>query len=74
MPNTCVSQPADRLDRPDALAGTASTTAVRGVPADISGNLPAALSRAGFDADRSTLWSVEGVLPFAHQMAMELRS
>jgi methyltransferase (TIGR00027 family) len=59
-----VDHPAILDVKTDALAGTASTTAVRGVPADISGNWPAALSRAGFDADRSTLWSVEGVLPF----------
>ena len=47
-----------------AMAGTTSTTVVRGVPADVSGDWPAALGRAGFDADRSALWSVEGVLPF----------
>ena len=59
-----VDHPAILDVKTDAMADTIPTTAVRGVPADISGNWPAALSRAGFDADRSTLWSVEGVLPF----------
>ncbi|MEV0669574.1 SAM-dependent methyltransferase [Mycobacterium sp. NPDC050441] len=59
-----VDHPAILDVKTDAMAGFASTTAVHGVAADISGNWPAALSRAGFDADRSTLWSVEGVLPF----------
>ncbi|BBX28233.1 class I SAM-dependent methyltransferase [Mycolicibacterium alvei] len=59
-----VDHPAILDVKTDAMADTAPTTAVRGVPADISGNWPDALSRAGFHADRSTLWSVEGVLPF----------
>ncbi|MFV8048173.1 class I SAM-dependent methyltransferase [Mycobacterium sp. 48b] len=48
----------------DAMADATPTAAVHSVPADISGNWPVALVRAGFDAERATLWSVEGVLPF----------
>ncbi|WP_307864111.1 class I SAM-dependent methyltransferase [Mycolicibacterium fortuitum] len=59
-----VDHPAILDVKTDAMAGTTPTTAVRGVPADISGNWAAALSQAGFDANRTTLWSVEGVLPF----------
>jgi methyltransferase (TIGR00027 family) len=59
-----VDNPAILEVKTEALADTTPTAAVRGVPADISGNWPAALTEAGFDADRATLWSVEGVLPF----------
>ncbi|MGA5534813.1 SAM-dependent methyltransferase [Mycolicibacterium nivoides] len=59
-----VDDPAFLEVKTEALADTTPTAAVRGVPADISGNWPAALTQAGFDADRATLWSVEGVLPF----------
>ncbi|MFN6555435.1 SAM-dependent methyltransferase [Mycolicibacterium septicum] len=59
-----VDNPAILEVKTEALADTTPTAAVRGVPADISGNWPAALTQAGFDADRATLWSVEGVLPF----------
>ncbi|MGV0768522.1 class I SAM-dependent methyltransferase [Mycobacterium syngnathidarum] len=59
-----VDNPAILEVKTDALAGTTPTATVHGVPADISGNWPAALTRAGFDADRTSLWSVEGVLPF----------
>jgi methyltransferase (TIGR00027 family) len=59
-----VDYPAILDFKTDALVDTTPTAAVRGVPADISGNWPRALARAGFDADRPTLWSVEGVLPF----------
>ncbi|MBX8689664.1 SAM-dependent methyltransferase [Mycolicibacterium porcinum] len=59
-----VDDPAILEVKTDALAGTTPTADVRGVPADISGNWPAALTQAGFDAERPTLWSVEGVLPF----------
>ncbi|WP_135451486.1 SAM-dependent methyltransferase [Mycobacterium sp. DL99] len=59
-----VDDPAILEVKTDALAGTTPTADVRGVPANISGNWPAALTGAGFDADRTTLWSVEGVLPF----------
>ncbi|WP_441964365.1 class I SAM-dependent methyltransferase, partial [Mycolicibacterium houstonense] len=59
-----VDNPAILEVKTDALTGTIPTTTVRGVPADIADDWPGALIRAGFDADRATLWSVEGVLPF----------
>ncbi|CQD12940.1 class I SAM-dependent methyltransferase [Mycolicibacterium conceptionense] len=59
-----VDDPAILEVKTDALAGTAPTVTVHGVPADIGGNWATALVGAGFDTDRSTLWSVEGVLPF----------
>ncbi|MUL82745.1 MULTISPECIES: SAM-dependent methyltransferase [unclassified Mycolicibacterium] len=60
-----VDHPAILDVKTDAVTGiTTPTAAVRGVAAAISGNWPSALTRAGFDADRPTLWSVEGVLPF----------
>ncbi|MGV0810826.1 SAM-dependent methyltransferase [Mycolicibacterium boenickei] len=59
-----VDNPAILDVKTDAMAGATPTAAVCGVPADIADNWPAALAAAGFDADRATLWSVEGVLPF----------
>jgi methyltransferase (TIGR00027 family) len=59
-----VDDPAILDVKTDAVASITPTSAVRAVPADISGNWPAALLKVGFDADRPALWSVEGVLPF----------
>ncbi|WP_280832437.1 SAM-dependent methyltransferase [Mycolicibacterium frederiksbergense] len=59
-----VDEPAILDVKTAALADATPTATVRGVPADIRGNWPAALTRAGFDTNQRTLWSVEGVLPF----------
>ncbi|WP_131725179.1 SAM-dependent methyltransferase [Mycolicibacterium neworleansense] len=59
-----VDDPAILDVKTHAVTGITPTAAVCGVPAAISGNWAAALIRAGFDADRAALWSVEGVLPF----------
>ncbi len=59
-----VDDPAILAVKTDAVTVITPTAAVRGVPAAISGDWPAALIGAGFDAERPTLWSVEGVLPF----------
>ncbi|WP_082931729.1 class I SAM-dependent methyltransferase [Mycolicibacterium setense] len=59
-----VDDPAILDVKTHAVTGITPTAAVCGVPATISDNWAAALVRAGFDADRPTLWSVEGVLPF----------
>ncbi|WP_139335306.1 SAM-dependent methyltransferase [Mycobacterium sp. GA-1841] len=48
----------------DAVTGITPAAAVRGVPAAISGDWSTTLIQAGFDAERPTLWSTEGVLPF----------
>jgi len=37
---------------------------LRTVPVDLRDNWPAALHAAGFDADRPTAWSAEGLLPY----------
>lgn len=60
-------------DQPEVLSFKAATLAdlqvvptaeVRTAPADLRDDWPAALRKAGFDADRPSAWIAEGLLPF----------
>ncbi|WP_067674269.1 class I SAM-dependent methyltransferase [Nocardia miyunensis] len=44
---------------------------LRTVPVDLRNDWPAALSAAGFDADRPTAWSAEGLLPYLPSAAQD---
>jgi methyltransferase (TIGR00027 family) len=44
--------------------GIAPRAVLRTVPVDLRENWPATLHAAGFDADRPTAWSAEGLLPY----------
>ena len=68
------------IDQPAVLAFKASTLAelnasptaeVRPVQIDLRHDWPAALRKAGFDADRPTAWSAEGLLPFLPSEAQD---
>jgi methyltransferase (TIGR00027 family) len=47
-----------------AAAGAKPTVDLRAVPIDLRDDWPAALRRAGFDANRPTVWVAEGLLAF----------
>ena len=47
-----------------AAAGAKPTVDLRAVPIDLRDDWPAALRRAGFDANRPTVWIAEGLLAF----------
>jgi methyltransferase (TIGR00027 family) len=61
------------IDQPEVLEfksatlaglGALPTTELRFVPIDLRQDWPAALRAAGFDADRATAWTAEGLLAF----------